>query len=58
MNRSTKALLTGIIGTLGAVGLFALTVYPLGYGLGESLLLTGALVGVLLFRTVLDDTSF
>jgi uncharacterized membrane protein len=58
MERSTQLLLTGIISTLGAVGLFALTIYPFEYGLGESLLLTGALVGALLFQTVLDDTSF
>ena len=58
MDRSTKALLTAAIGLLGAVGLLALTVYPFQYGVGESLVLVGALVGALLFQTVLDDTSF
>ena len=58
MERSTKALLTAVVGVLGAVGLLALTVYPFQYGFGESLILVGALVGALLFQTVLDDTSF
>jgi hypothetical protein len=58
MERSTKLLLTGIIVAFGAVVLLGLTVYPFEYGFGESLLLTGALVGALLFQTILDDTSF
>ena len=58
MKRSTQLLLTGIIAFLGAVGLFALTIYPFQYGLGESLLIVGGLTGALLFQTVLDDTSF
>jgi len=58
MDRSTKALLSGGIVALGAVVLLGLTVYPFEYGLGESLLLTGGLVGALLFQTVLNDTSF
>jgi hypothetical protein len=58
MDRPTDVLLIAGIGMLGAVGLLALTVYPFQYGFGESLLLTGALVGALLFQTVLDDTSF
>lgn len=58
MERSTKALLTAVIGLLGAVGIIVLTVYPFQYGFGESLLLVGALAGALLFQTVLDDTSF
>lgn len=58
MDRSTRALPSGIIAALGAIVLLALTVYPFQYNFGESLLLTGALVGTLLFQTVLDDTSF
>mgnify|MGYP006876403033 CR=1 FL=1 len=58
MERSTRAFLTVVIGMLGAVGLFALSIYPFEYGLGESLIVTGVLVGALLFQTVLDDTSF
>ncbi|WP_253737863.1 hypothetical protein [Halohasta salina] len=58
MERSTEALLTAVIGVLGAVGFLALTVYPFQYGFGESLVLIGALVAALLFQTVLDDTSF
>lgn len=58
MERSTQTLLTVIILFVGAVGLFALTFYPFQYGLGESLILVGGLVGALLFQTVLDDTSF
>ncbi|MFD1640711.1 hypothetical protein [Halohasta litorea] len=58
MERSTRVLLTVVIMALGAAGLLALTVYPFQYGLGESLILVGALVGALLFQTVLDDTSF
>mgnify|MGYP006272960687 CR=1 FL=1 len=58
MDRSSKALFTAVIGILGAVGFVALTVYPFQYGLGESLIMTGALVGALLFQTVLDDASF
>jgi len=58
MERSTRAFLTVVIGMPGAVGLFALTIYPFEYGLGESLIVTGVLVGALLFQTVLDDTSF
>lgn len=58
MERSTKLLLTGIITTLGAIVFLGLTVFPFEYGLGESFLMTGVLVGALLFQTVLDDTSF
>ena len=58
MERSTRALLSGIIAALGAIVLFGLTVYPFEYGIGESLLMTGALVGALLFQTVLNDASF
>ncbi|MEA1930741.1 MAG: hypothetical protein U9O06_04235 [Euryarchaeota archaeon] len=58
MERSTRVLLTVVIMALGAAVLLALTVYPFQYGLGESLILVGALVGALLFQTVLDDTSF
>ena len=58
MEPSTRACLTVVIGMAGAVGLFALTIYPFEYGLGESLIVTGVLVGALLFQTVLDDTSF
>ena len=57
MDRSSKALYIAVIGILGAGGFVALTVYPFQYGLGESVVLTGALVGALLFQTVLDDTS-
>jgi len=58
MDRSTRARRSGIIAALGAVVLLGLTVYPFEYGLGESLLMTGLLVGGLLFQTVLNDTSF
>ncbi|MFO7833026.1 MAG: hypothetical protein R6V31_02950 [Halohasta sp.] len=57
MERSTKALLTAVLALLGAGGLLALTVYPFQYSLGESLVVIGALVGALLFQTVLDDTA-
>ena len=58
MDRSTQALLTSVIGILGAVGLFGLTVYPFQYGVVESSILVGVLVGAALLETVLDDTSF
>lgn len=58
MELSTRALLTSIIGILGAVGLFGLTIYPFEYGVVESSVLVGALVIAALLETVLDDTSF
>jgi len=58
MDRSTRALFSGIIAALGTIVLLGLTIYPFQYGFGESLLLTGALVGALLFQTMLNDTSF
>ncbi|MFB6101534.1 MAG: hypothetical protein ABEJ73_03105 [Haloplanus sp.] len=58
MQRTTRATLVGIVGFLGAVVLFALTIYPFQYGVVESLVLAGAFVLVVLFETVLDDTSF
>lgn len=58
MKRDTRALLLGIIGFAGAIGLLALTVYPFQYGLTESLVLVGLLVAFAAFETVLADTSF
>lgn len=58
MERKTKGILVGIIGVLGALLFLGLTVYPLQYGLAESLALVGLLVALALFETVLDDSSF
>jgi len=51
----TKALRTGIIGIVAAMGVLALTVYPFSYGFAESVLLAGSFVLVALYRTLLDD---
>jgi hypothetical protein len=58
MGQSTKAIRTTVIAGTGALLCFALAFYPFNYNLVESLLLTGALVGAALFRTVLDEPSF
>ena len=51
----TKALLTGTIGVVAAVGLLALTVSPFDYGVVESAVLAGAFALAALFQTVLGD---
>lgn len=58
MDRTTRALLVGVIGILGAVAFFGLTVYPFQYGLVESSLLAGFFVLISVFEVVLDETSF
>ncbi|WP_396613415.1 hypothetical protein ACH9L7_17460 (plasmid) [Haloferax sp. S1W] len=58
MELETKALITGLIGLLGAAAFFGLTIYPFQYGLVESFLLAGLVVIFVLFETVLDDTTF
>ncbi|MBX0286754.1 hypothetical protein EGH22_10475 [Halomicroarcula sp. F28] len=55
MATRTKALFTGMVGTVGAAGMLALTVYPFDYGVAESAVLAGAVVLVALYQTVLDD---
>jgi len=49
-----KALLISVIGTVAAVGMLALTVYPSEYGAVESAVLAGASVLAALFKYVLD----
>jgi hypothetical protein len=55
METRTKALLAGGIGTLAAVGMLTLMVYPFDYGVLESAVLVGLFVLVALYQTVLDD---
>ena len=58
MDRREKAWVAGLISLLGAIVLFALAVYPYNYGPVKSTLLVGGLIALLIFQTVLDDTSF
>jgi len=58
MDRREKAWVAGLVSLLGAIALFALAVYPFQYGFVESTLLVGGLIALLIFQTVLDDTSF
>jgi uncharacterized membrane protein YgdD (TMEM256/DUF423 family) len=58
MDRREKAWFVGVIAFLGAIVLLALTVYPFNYGPVGSTLLVVGLIAVMLFETVLDDTSF
>jgi|GEM_PF-253613 hypothetical protein len=55
METRTKVLLTVVIGTVGAVVMLALVVYPFDYGVVESAVLAGAFVLAGLFQTVLGD---
>jgi len=55
MATRTKALFIGIVGTVAAAGMLALTVFPFDYGVVESAVLAGAFVLVALYQTVLDD---
>ncbi|MFB6089934.1 MAG: hypothetical protein ABEJ97_02640 [Halobellus sp.] len=58
MDRTTRATVLALIALGGAAVLFAMTIYPLDYGLVEGALLAGAFVLVAVIETVLDDTSF
>lgn len=55
MEARTKALVTGAISIIAAVGGLALTVFPFDYGVVESTALAGCFVLIALYRTVLDD---
>ena len=46
----TKALLTGTVGVVAAVGLLAMTTYPFDYRVMESVVLAGPSVLVTLYR--------
>ena len=58
MEQTTQAFFVGMIGVLGAVALFGLTVYPLQYGVVESSVLVGLIVLFALFKFVLDEAIF
>lgn len=58
MERTTRMILTGIVGVLGAVVLIGLLVFPFQYGVVESTILAGAFVCFALFEFVLNETSF
>jgi hypothetical protein len=53
-----KAVLTALIGLVGAVIVLGPSVYPFQYGLLESVVLAGAFVLLAVFETVLDDARF
>ena len=58
MDRRENAWVVGVLSLLGAIALFALTVYPYNYGPVKITLLVGGLIAFMLSETVLDDTSF